>query len=59
MSVQDLTRLDGRPSRSPGPLRRIAGRAVSAVFVITVTAFFLWLGVRQFRKAEGIFADLI
>jgi lipopolysaccharide transport system permease protein len=26
---------------------------------IAVTAFFLWLGVRQFRKMEKSFADLI
>jgi lipopolysaccharide transport system permease protein len=26
---------------------------------IAVTAFFLWLGIRQFRKAEKTFADLI
>jgi lipopolysaccharide transport system permease protein len=26
---------------------------------IFVTAFFLWLGIRQFRKMERTFADLI
>jgi lipopolysaccharide transport system permease protein len=24
-----------------------------------VTAFFLWLGIRQFRKMESTFADLL
>ena len=26
---------------------------------VAVTAFFLWFGVRQFRKTEKSFADLI
>jgi lipopolysaccharide transport system permease protein len=26
---------------------------------LTVSSFFLWLGVRQFRKMEKSFADLI
>ncbi len=26
---------------------------------LAVTAFFLWLGIRQFRKMEKTFADLI
>jgi lipopolysaccharide transport system permease protein len=26
---------------------------------LAVTAFFLWLGIRQFRKTEKSFADLI
>jgi lipopolysaccharide transport system permease protein len=26
---------------------------------IVVTAFFLWFGIRQFRKSEKSFADLI
>ena len=26
---------------------------------VGVTAFFLWFGVRMFRKSEGFFADVI
>ena len=57
MSLRDLTRLDGHPSRSPGALRRTAGRAVSAVFVIAVTAFFLvpmlWLLTAPFSYVSN------
>ena len=31
----------------------------ATVFVIGVTAFFLWFGISRFRKMEKSFADLI
>ena len=31
----------------------------SLVSTVVITIFFLWLGVRQFRKMEKTFADLI
>jgi multiple sugar transport system permease protein len=57
MSLEDLTRVDGRPARSLGPLRKATGRAVSALLVVAVTVFFLvpmlWLLTAPFSYVSS------